>query len=239
MECTYLLVRTTPNYRYVRDPDGEPGGEQGKGGRGRYHSPLRQERANDTRRRITTASLELFADCGYWSTTIAAIAEAAGVTVQTVYATFGSKAGIMKALLTLMENDAQAPVWRERIAAAAEPADKLRAFAGWTTSMFSASKRAIAAAQEAGGAPTLSELKVEGDRRRRDALDRLLAPMEGEGVLRAGLDRHSATDRAWLLTGVELYLAATTGCGWSDTNYTDWLGDLLVNQLLATRNIDP
>jgi hypothetical protein len=36
-----------------------------------------------------------------------------------------------------------------------------------------------------------------------------------------------------MLTGVELYLAATTSCGWTDLDYTEWLGALLVDQLLA------
>ena len=44
--------------------------------------------------------------------------------------------------------------------------------------------------------------------------------------------RARAVDRAWMLTGVELYLAATDGCGWSDLDYENWLGDLLRQQLL-------
>jgi AcrR family transcriptional regulator len=226
-------VTATPNQREVGPPDQEVSGERPEGARGRYRSPLREERAKDTRRRITTAGLELFAGRGYPATTVTAIAEAAGVAVQTVYATFGSKAGILKALLTEMEDDAQALAWRQRIDAANEPADKLRTFAGWTTSILSVSRRAIMAAQQAGGDPAIAELKAEGDRRRRDALDRILAPMETKGNLRPGLDRRHATDRAWVLTSVELYLTATSGCGWSDTDYTSWLGDLLVDQLIA------
>jgi AcrR family transcriptional regulator len=208
-------------------PDG-----RSEASRRRYRSPLRTERAQDTRRRITTAGLELFAERGYQATTVAAIAEAAGVAVQTVYAAFGSKAGVLKALLTEMEDEAQATAWRTRIDAAA-PVDRLRAFAGWTASILSVSRRAIMAAQHAGGAPGIVELKAEGDRRRRAALDRLLAALDAEGVLRPGLDRRRAIDRAWVLTGVELYLAITSGCGWSDADYAEWLGDLLVDQLLA------
>jgi AcrR family transcriptional regulator len=209
-----------------------PGGGP-EGARGRYRSPLRKERAEDTRRRITAAGLELFAERGYQATTVAAIAGAAEVAVQTVYATFGSKAGVLKAMLTEMEHYAHAPAWAKRIDAAAEPADKLREFAGWTTSILSVSRRAIMAAQQAGGDRRIAELKAEGDRRRRDALERLVAAMDAEGVLRPGLDRRRATDRAWVLTSVELYLAATIGCGWPDADYTRWLGDLLVDQLLA------
>jgi hypothetical protein len=82
------------------------------------------------------------------------------VTVQTVYAALGSEMGIIKALLAEMESDAQAPVWRERTAAADEPPAKLRALAGWTT------------------LPTT-----------RQGLDFLLTQMETKSNLCSGLDR--------------------------------------------------
>jgi len=59
-------------------------------------------------RRLGTASLELFAEGGYRAAAFAAIAESAGVTVQTFYAALGSEAGIIKAMLAEMEDDAQA-----------------------------------------------------------------------------------------------------------------------------------
>jgi hypothetical protein len=57
--------------------------------------------------------------------------------------------------------------------------------------------------------------------------------LEVSSALRAGLSRSQAVDRAWILTGVELYLGATDGCGWSDTAYAEWLAELLISQLLA------
>jgi len=35
-----------------------------------------------------------------------------------------------------------------------------------------------------------------------------------------------------MLTGLELYLAATDGCGWSDDHYERWLAATLGEQLL-------
>ena len=60
-----------------------------------------------------------------------------------------------------------------------------------------------------------------------------MTTLEASGALRAGLSRGQAADRAWILTGVELYLAATDGCGWPDTAYAEWLAELLISQLLA------
>jgi hypothetical protein len=52
------------------------------------------------------------------------------------------------------------------------------------------------------------------------------------GALKPRLSRREAVDRAWMLTGLELYLAATDPCGWSDDHYERWLAATLVEQLL-------
>src|SRR5215469_6730517 len=96
-----------------------------------YRSPLREQRAADTRRRIANAALELFTEHGFGAT-VTAIAERAGVAPQTVYATFGTKGAILLALLAQMEENADAPGWRDRIAAEDDPRAKLEAFARWS-----------------------------------------------------------------------------------------------------------
>ena len=53
-----------------------------------------------------------------------------------------------------------------------------------------------------------------------------------DDALRTGLSDEHALDQAWMLTGVELYLSATDGCGWTDTQYQQWLTALLQQQLL-------
>jgi AcrR family transcriptional regulator len=199
----------------------------------RYTSPLRQERAADTRRRIATAALDLFTEGGPGGTTVAAIAERAGVSAQTVYATFGSKGAILRALLSQMEEDADAARWRERIASEPDPRLKLTAFAQWSAGLFASIKPVIAAAQGTAGDPALLELRDEANGHRRAALDALVGTIEAGGTLRPGLSHGQAVDRAWILTAVEPYLAASDGCGWTDTAYAEWLAGLLVSQLLA------
>ncbi|MHB1596108.1 MAG: TetR/AcrR family transcriptional regulator [Streptosporangiaceae bacterium] len=220
-----------------RDQPSQPGEPVGSGRdddrNTRYHSPLREERAADTRRRITTAALELFGRRGFAGATVAAIAEAAGVAPQTVYATFGSKGAILSALLARLEEDADASGWRERITAATDPRHKLEAFARWSVAMLSTSKQAIAAAQGAADDPAIIQLKAEADRHRREALDSLVGQLHRDGALQSQLSQSRAVDKAWLLTGVELYLSATDGCGWADAEYIDWLSELLVSQLLG------
>ena len=200
----------------------------------RYRSPLRAERAADTRRRIATAALDLFTEHGFGGTAITAIAERAGVAPQTIYATFGTKAAILRALIERMEEDAGAPEWRDRIAAADDPAAKLEAFAHWSASMFATNKSTITAAQGGIGDPAVQELRDEANQHRRQALTALIDTLADRGALAAGLSTQRAVDRAWLLTGVELYLAASVGCGWADDDYARWLTSLLVHQLLPS-----
>ena len=98
--------------------------------------------------------------------------------------------------------------------------------------MFSSSKAVIAAAQGAASDPTIVELREEGNRHRREGVRKLVSALAHAGALRTNLTELQALDRAWMLTGVELYLNATDGCGWSDADYERWLGDLLQDQLL-------
>ncbi|MET0865966.1 MAG: TetR/AcrR family transcriptional regulator [Nakamurella sp.] len=204
-----------------------------KSGSGRYSSPLRAQRAADTRDRIAKAARELFATHGFGGTTIARIAQRAGVSVQTVYATYGSKGAIVSALTTQFEADADAAGWRARIEHSTEPAMMLRTFAQWTRALLSSSRETITAVQAAATDPAIAQLRDVGDQHRRAALKKLVERIEVAKGLRADVSAERAVDRAWMLTGIELYLAAVDGCGWSDLDYEEWLSEALQQQLLT------
>lgn len=198
-----------------------------------YRSSVRVQRAEDTRRRIAAAARELFAEHGFAGTTMAKIAAQAGVAAPTVYATFGSKGAIVRALLTQMEQDADSVHWARRIDQEPDPQTKLAMFATWTTTLLSSSKSAIVAASGAAADPSVTAMRDEGNRRRREGLRTVIASLVKLEVLTAGLSEELALDRAWMLTSVELYLSATDGCGWTDTDYERWLATLLQQQLLT------
>lgn len=197
-----------------------------------YRSAVRQQSAADTRRRIALAARDLFAEDGFSGTTVATIAARAGVATPTVYATFGSKGAIVRALLAQMETDADSTDWVERIAQEPNPHAKLEAFVKWTTVLFSSSKVLIQAANGATADPAMNDLRKEGDRHRRQALRGLIGLLVQSNALPAGLNEEIALDRAWMLTGIELYLSATEGCNWTDEQYQQWLTALLHQQLL-------
>ena len=61
-----------------------------------YDSSRRAEQAAETRRRIIGAARDLFVERGYGRTTIASIAERAGVSAESVYAGFKNKANLLR-----------------------------------------------------------------------------------------------------------------------------------------------
>src|ERR687887_1975730 len=79
-------------------------------GRRRYESPRRREQAAATRLAILEAGERLFGERGYAGTSVAAIAAAAGVAFKTVYAAFGTKAEVLRALWNLRMRGDEEPV---------------------------------------------------------------------------------------------------------------------------------
>jgi AcrR family transcriptional regulator len=182
-----------------------------------------------------TAAREMFAARGVEGATVAAIARQAGVAEPTVYAVFGSKREIMAALLARTEQEARAGAWAGPIAAEPDPARKVGRFARWSRELFTSSHDVVTAVHRG---PATAELASEGDRRRRQAIEALVAAVASEGALRPGLTARQAADRAWILTGPEVYLLAAA-CGWTAESYQDWLTALLSEQILAPAAASP
>jgi AcrR family transcriptional regulator len=76
----------------------------------------RARRAEQTRERIVAAATRLFVERGYLDTTVAAVARAAGVAVQTLYLSFGSKIALLEAALAGGAADAGA-AWLDEVRA--------------------------------------------------------------------------------------------------------------------------
>src|SRR5262249_61246813 len=67
-----------------------------------YNSSRRREQAAATRREILEGAQRLFERQGFAATTMAAIASEAGVALKTVYVTFETKSGVLRALWNLL-----------------------------------------------------------------------------------------------------------------------------------------
>jgi AcrR family transcriptional regulator len=94
----------------------------------RYATALRTEQTAVTRRRILDAAGRLFIERGYLGTTLAGIADAAGVSVQTIYNVVGSKSVLLKAVydVTLAGDDGPVPMAQRPIVQAVVEATDAR-----------------------------------------------------------------------------------------------------------------
>ncbi|MGA8993582.1 MAG: helix-turn-helix domain-containing protein, partial [Nocardioidaceae bacterium] len=71
-------------------------GPRARGQRREYRSPLRQGQAAQTRRAVLDAATRQFGEHGWAGTSMRAVAEDAGVSVETVYAAIGPKAELLR-----------------------------------------------------------------------------------------------------------------------------------------------
>ncbi len=197
-----------------------------------YRSTLREEQAHETRLRIRKSARRLFAAQGFTETTIAQIAEDAGVASQTVYAVFGSKGGIVGAMLEDLEESADQDAWVAQMIAEGDPHRQLRIFVSWIRTLCEKGAPILRAAVAARSDPDVAAMAERGDAKRRFGSTQLTQMWSRKGVLRKGLGPTDAAERLWLLTSVEQYLLATDGLGWSPDQYEQWLGDLLDPELL-------
>lgn len=196
-----------------------------------YRSQVRANKAARTKARITQAARDLFMAGGFAETSVAQVARAAETTPQTVHAHFGSKGGLLAAILKQMEESAEAEHWRLAVTEAKDGSARLEAWAGWTVSLLSPSGRLMGMAVEAATDPAMRELKTLGDQHRRAGATALGTTMAQRGELRPGLDASGAADTLYILSSLEVYLSATS-CGWTAERVTAWLADALKRQLL-------
>jgi AcrR family transcriptional regulator len=198
---------------------------------------LRAEQAAVTRRRIADAARLLFVRDGYGATTLQAIADEAGVAVQTVYAVYRSKPGILRELRDSIVFLADAEeAFREAMAAAAsgDPGAALDGFARSIRIRWEVGADVVLVSREAGSTDT--ELRAEGNmpyERRRGGL-RALVDAVRPG-LRAGLETDDAVAALDALTLPDAYVELVRGLGWSPDAYEAWLARSLRRLLLAGR----
>lgn len=192
----------------------------------------RQLQAAATRRDIVEAARKLFAARGYAATSIAAIAEQAGVAVQTVYKVFGTKDAILVALLDAFEAEAQRLGEKLDFAAADTPAEQVRRVAAFHRALFDAGREIIEVFKSAAYGD-MSALWEEGARRRRRAEAPLIEQWHAAGCLRAGLSKRRAADLLWTLTSPEVYSLLAVQSGWSGEAYEAWLVEAVTRELLG------
>lgn len=202
-------------------------------GRRRYDSLRRTTQALETRAEIARAARTLFTTRGWAATTVREVAREAGVSVPTVYAAYGDKTGLTRALADAADLSADGPAMLAELETTTDPARALAAMAGYDRRLFERAGDVIALAREAGRTePELAAAYRDG-RRRGDETRRQVFASWPAGTLRADLDLPAAVDVYAALCNIDVYATLTAERGWSPERVERWWAEALPRELLA------
>jgi AcrR family transcriptional regulator len=197
-----------------------------------YSSAKREAQARETRRSILDAALELFVAIGYAATTIQAISERAGVSVQTVYAVFGNKRELLRQLIerTIAGDDESSPITErpEAHAIAAEPDARRRAEldAAFSRSITERVAPLVRVAQEAAASdPELAVMMEAVKAVRRQEMVASARIIAGPDGLRVGHEEAAAT--LYVLYSPQVADMLMGDYGWSPKRYERWLARMI------------
>lgn len=200
----------------------------------------RRRNPAETRRRILEAARSLFSEQGYASTTLAAIADRAGVAVQTVYFTFHTKGELlMEVVLAAGADDPDAPRhqdrgWYREMVASTDARRQLALLSEHGTDIFARIAPLIGLVEAARASDAnLDTAWHQTVMARRDALRDQMEVVARNGALRPELGVDDAADIVYVLQRPETLRALTTECGWSFERYKAWLYRTLCDQLLV------
>jgi AcrR family transcriptional regulator len=200
----------------------------------------RRDRALETRRKILRAASAEFCANGYFATPMTAIAERAGVAVQTVYFVFHTKAELLNAafdVAVLGDGDPTPPEqsewWRE-LTTAPDAHAALAAFvAGNAEILRRAAPLSEVVRAAAPSDPEAAHIHDHHERLRAEGYRRAIEHIAGRGALRPGVTAEQATDILLTLAGPATYLAFTRDREWSHPRFVAWAGAALAELLLA------
>jgi len=199
-----------------------------------YHSLVRRRQAEQTRALILAAARDLFRSSGYAATTLDAIASSAQVSAKTVEAVFGSKRGVLAALVDPLASAGPPRDLVDEIRAAEDPRHRLRLVAELTRRTYEASLPEFELMRGAAAvAPEITAVAQQVESRRRANQARLAAYLQEQGLLRNDLAPEEATDIIWALTSYDLYRALIGERHWPADRYQTWLADTVADSVLG------
>jgi AcrR family transcriptional regulator len=205
-----------------------------------YRAPQRTARAAATRRAVLDGARVLFVERGYAATTVADIAERAGVAVDTLYATVGRKPEILRELVeTAISGTGEVVPAEQReyvlaIQAAPDVETKVVLYAAAVTAIQSRFAPIFLALRDAAVADTsCAALWHEIAERRARNMRRFAAELRATGRLRDDLTDDDVADVIWTMNAAEYWDLLVGQRGWSPERFRDWLADAWTRLLLA------
>ncbi len=204
----------------------------------RYDATRRRQAADRTRAAILDAARTLFTERGYAGTPMTAIADRAGVAVDTVYASAGRKPELARLLIeTAISGTDQAIPAGQRdyvhaIQAAPDADTKIAIYAAAVAAIAPRLAPVLAIIQQAArDEPELAALWTQIAERRAANMRLFVADLAAAAPLRLDLDE--AADIVWATNATELYQLLVSQRGWSPQRYEHFLADTWRRLLLA------
>jgi AcrR family transcriptional regulator len=192
---------------------------------------LRDRREQLTLRVILTTARRLFAESGYTGTSVRRIAHEAGVAPQTIYSHFGSKAGVLRGLVDLLEEEAglfdlraesqHLDSAKELVELMARGSRQVRERCGDILTLLHSG---------VGIDPDIAIAWADALRRNRIGIDAMIVKIRDTGH---DIDA-DGTDIAVALMTDDVYHSLVTEAGWTPDAYECWLTDTLVALLLRS-----
>jgi AcrR family transcriptional regulator len=207
----------------------------------RYDSARRQAAAHARRTAVIETASRLFVSEGFAKTTIARIAEEAGVSEETVYKTFGNKIGLVRAI----REHALAgvgPMHAERRsdrmqARETDPRAIIRSWGVLTMEVAPRVAPVLLLVREAAASdPALARLQDEMDAARLARMRHNAQTLLQGGHLARGISIDAATDVLWTYSSPELYELLVIRRGWSVERYGRFIADAMIAALLPARS---
>lgn len=196
-----------------------------------YVSHVRSERARATRRAVLDAAVELFLAHGYPATSIAAVADRAGVSADTIYHLFSDKRTLLKVALDVAiggDDEDVALLERSEPQQMCDETDQRRQIALFGAGICRQLERLRPVndmLRSAAAVDTeIAALRADvHDRQRREAMSTVAGWISARGPLRAGVTVDGAAAILWTVASPEVHRMLRVDWGWTASQYQDWL----------------
>jgi AcrR family transcriptional regulator len=187
-------------------------------------SSLRERQAQLTREEILKAARRLFAERGYSRTSVRDIAEAAGVSAQTVYDSIGSKQALVTRLNDLIDSEAGIASISIAAAQSSDPTVVVATSARITRSILEHCADVIhALVTGAAAEPDLEAALAEGQRRHVAGARGVIEQLRGLGALDPALSSKDAADTLAAVSDLRFALMLRESYGWSLDRIEKWI----------------
>lgn len=194
------------------------------------------EQSAATRAKIVAAATELFLTDGFVTTTMASIAKEAGVAVQTLYMSFGSKTAILQAafdeaLRGPEASDLRESDWYQRALADEDGAAALRLFCEQSSLVMGRAAPLFDVMRSASADPEVGEMLVHNKRLRYEGFRHMVASIATRAGFNPALSVEDAHGIVYTVLSEDCYLLLATEHGWTREQWVAWVIATLEAQL--------